>query len=180
MSDAADLLAVRQESKRFIEEVARLPDLGTVLDVGPMRPGGMFGKLPETYVDARALFAAHDYRSLDRVSGGDILADISDPATVPENVADTILLLNVLEHVPAVWRVPLSLWLMLRPNGRVMALTPWRLRLHGPPPDCWRLTDVALRTLYAPPRWELELLEKRGGEALDPAVWVLIARAYAG
>lgn len=177
MSDEADLLAVRQESKRFIEEVARMSDLGTVLDVGPMQPGGVFGRMPETYVDARNLFPC--YYTLDECGSADYLADISDYATVPANVADSILLLNVLEHVPFVWRVPLSLWLMLRPNGRVMVLTPWRLRLHGPSPDCWRLTDMALRTLFAPPRWEIELLEKRGGWGLDPAVWVLIARAYA-
>lgn len=177
MSDYDDLLAVRQESKRFIEDVARLPDLGTVLDVGPMQAGGVFGKMPQTYVDARQLFGA-GYKTMDCQGDADMLADISDPANVPENIAETILLLNVLEHVPAVWRVPLSLWLMLRPNGRAMVLTPWRLRLHGPSPDCWRLTDVALRTLFAPPRWEIELLEKRGGWGLDPAVWVMIVRAY--
>lgn len=181
MNDHDDLLAVRQESKRFIEEVAALPDLGTVLDVGPMQPGGVFGKMPETYVDARKLFGSN-YRALDSIGQADIVADISDPGGITDNfwnIADTILLLNVLEHVPAVWRVPLSLWLMLRPNGRVMVLTPWRLRLHGPAPDCWRLTDEALRTLFAPPRWEIELLEKRGGWSLDPAVWVMIARTYA-
>ncbi len=178
MSDHDDLLAVRLESKRFIEEVADMPDLGDVLDVGPMRPGGVFGKMPETYMDARQLFA--NYKTLDQQGDADYLADISDPGNVPENIADTILLLNVLEHVPFIWRVPLSLWLMLRPNGRVMVLTPWRLRLHGPAPDCWRLTDEALRTLFSPPRWEIELLEKRGGWGLDPAVWVMIARAYAG
>lgn len=177
MFDEVDLLAVRQESKRFIEEVARMSDLGDVLDIGPMQPGGVFGKMPETYVDARSLFAS--YKTLDRQCGGDFVADISDPTSVPENAADSLLLLNVLEHVPAVWRVPLSLWLMLRPNGRVMVLTPWRLRLHGPAPDCWRLTDEALRALFAPPRWEIELLEKRGGWGLDPAVWVMIARTYA-
>lgn len=178
MSDEADLLAVRQESKRFIEEVALMADLGVVVDVGPMQPGGVFGRMPETYVDARTLFP--NYWTLDKTDTCSIVADISDPANVPENIADTILLLNVLEHVPAVWRVPLSLWLMLRPNGRVFILTPWRLRLHGPSPDCWRLTDEALCTLFAPPRWEIELLEKRGGWSLDPAVWVMIARAYAG
>lgn len=177
MSDHDDLLAVRGESRRFIEEVARLPALGRVVDVGPMRPGGVFGKMPQTYVDASSLFA--NYKTLELQRGADYLADISDPAAVPENIADTLLLLNVLEHIPNVWRVPLSLWLMLRPNGRVAILTPWRLRLHGPAPDCWRLTDVALRTLFAPPRWEIELLEKRGGVGLDPAVWVMIARAYA-
>lgn len=177
MSDLDDLLAVRQESKRFIEEVAQLPHLGNVIDVGPMRLGGVFGKMPETYVDASKLFA--NYATLDQCGDVDYLADITDPSSVPANSADTILLLNVLEHVPMVWRVPLGLWLMLRPNGRVMVLTPWRLRLHGPSPDCWRLTDVALRTLFAPPRWEIELLEKRGGWGLDPAVWVMIARAYA-
>lgn len=177
MSDQDDLLAVRQESKRFIEEVARLPDLGDVVDVGPMRLGGVFGKMPQTYVDARLLFAS--YKTLDHNDQGNYIADISDPGNVPENVADTILLLNVLEHVPALWRVPLALWLMLRPNGRIAVLTPWRLRLHGPSPDCWRLTDEALKALFAPPRWEIELLEKRGGWGLDPAVWVMIARAYA-
>lgn len=181
MSDEADLLAVRQESKRFIEEIALLPDLGDVLDVGPMRPGGVFEQMPETYINARSLFA--NYKTLDYTGPADYIVDITDPATVRynfENVADTILLLNVLEHIPAVWFVPLPLWIMLRPNGRVMVLTPWRLRLHGPAPDCWRLTDVALRTLFAPPRWDIEMLEKRGGWGLDPAVWVLIARAYAG
>lgn len=180
MTDHDDLLAVRQESKRFIEEVARMPDLGDVLDVGPMQPGGVFGKMPEMYVDARNLFA--NYKTLDHVGEADYMADISAAKGVTDNfwdIADTILLLNVLEHVPFVWRVPLSLWLMLRPNGRVMVLTPWRLRLHGPAPDCWRLTDEALRTLFAPPRWEIELLEKRGGWSLDPAVWVMIVRAYA-
>lgn len=178
MTDQADLLAVRQESKRFLEQVARLPDLGDVLDVGPMSPGGVFATMPAMYVYARSLFV--NYKTLDYVGQADHIADISDPGNVPDNVADTILLLNVLEHVPFIWRVPTSLWCMLRPNGRVVALTPWRLRLHGPSPDCWRLTDKAYRALFAPPSWEIELLEKRGGTDLDPAVWVMIARAYAG
>lgn len=178
MNDLDDLLAVRRESKCFIEEVARMPGLGMVLDVGPMSPNGVFGRMPEMYVDARRLFG-DNYKTLDYIGDADVLADISDPSTLPHNIADTILLLNVLEHVPFIWRVPLSLWLMLRPNGRVMVLTPWRLRLHGPAPDCWRLTDVALQTLFAPPRWDIEMLEKRGGWGLDPAVWVMTARAYA-
>lgn len=177
LPDESDLLAVRQESRRFIEEVARMPNLGDVLDVGPMRPGGVFERMPETYVDARNLFDS--YATLDKEGDADHIADISDYAAVPFQVADTTLLLNVLEHVPTVWLVPVSAAMMLRPNGRVMVLTPWRLRLHGPAPDCWRLTDVALKTLFAPPRWEIELLEKRGGTGLDPAVWVMIARAYA-
>lgn len=182
MTDESDpyracLLAVRQESKRFLEEVARMPGLGTVLDVGPMRPGGVFDTMPEMYLEALGLFDS--YRTLDISGDADYIADISDPSMSPPSVADSILLLNVLEHVPLVWRVPLGVWHLLRPNGRVFVLTPWRLRLHGPAPDCWRLTDVALRTLFAPPRWEIEMLEKRGGTPLDPAVWVMIARAYA-
>lgn len=179
MTDEIDLLAVRQETKRFIEEVARMPGLGTVLDIGPMRPGHVFDTMPQTYIDARGLFDR--YMTLDISGDADYVADISNIKSVPCCIADTILLLNVLEHIPFVWRVPLSLWLMLRPNGRVMMLTPWRLRLHGPAPDCWRFTDVALRTLFAPitESWKIELLEKRGGTPLDPAVWVMIARAYA-
>lgn len=177
MTDESDLLAVRQETRRFMEEIARMPNLGDMLDVGPMQPGGVFDKMPETYVDARKLFGPN-YRTLDyQGKAAHIVADISDPAHVPRKIADTILLLNVLEHVPIVWTVPVSLGKMLRPSGCVFVLTPWRLRLHGPAPDCWRLTDVALRTLFRPQRWQIELLEKRGGSELDPAVWVMVARA---
>jgi len=167
--DEALLRILREASKRWIEEIAARADLKQpILDVGPMSLSGLsspvFQRMPDTFVDSRALFtgAGHDYKTLDLdpTAGADVSGDFFDAEKLfkKKGAFGTVLLLNSLEHMTKIWEVPRMLRHLLKKGGRAFILTPWNLRFHGPRPDCWRISDDGYRALFAD-LFEIESLE---------------------
>ncbi|HET9729774.1 MAG TPA: methyltransferase domain-containing protein [Acidimicrobiia bacterium] len=72
--------------------------------------------------------------------------DICDPpASVPQY--DVVLCEQVLEHVADPWRAVETLYDLCRPGGAVVVSTPFLIRVHPTPLDCWRFTEDGLRRL---------------------------------
>jgi hypothetical protein len=153
--DEGNLRLLREDTKRFLEEIARRPDLeGPVLEVGPMdRQSAVFRRMPETYIDTAALFRASglEYSSMDTNPdiGADYVCDLLDAErTLDGRTFKTIILLSCIEHIPRVWEVPRALQSVLSRGGRAFILTPWNIRFHGPRPDCWRISDDGYEALF--------------------------------
>jgi SAM-dependent methyltransferase len=87
----------------------------------------------------------------------DEAVDLSRPLPFDDNRFDTIILSDVLEHIP----VPERLWnemaRVLAPNGRIMMNVPFYYWLHEQPHDYYRYTQFAL----------LRFLEISGMEAVE-------------
>ena len=159
------LRILRTATKEFLEGIATRPDImDPVLEVGPMTATGaargVFARMPETFVDSRALFRTVGLEyiglDLDATSGADVVCDFLDAADVLEpGSIGTAILLSTLEHMTRVWEAPHVLERILAPGGRAFLLTPWNLRFHGPRPDCWRISDDGYHALFAE-RFEIE------------------------
>jgi SAM-dependent methyltransferase len=103
--------------------------------------------------------------------------DLSKPLPFDANEFDTVILSDVLEHIPT----PEELWRemhrILRPNGVAFVNTPFYYWVHGEPHDFYRYTCFALERFARQTGFDVVLLKPIGG---SPEVLTdLIARHVA-
>lgn len=93
----------------------------------------------------------------------DLTCDLTQPLPFPDGSFDTILLSDVLEHIPE----PENLWRemqrILRPEGRIILNVPFFYKLHEIPHDYYRYTEFALRRFAAKCNLNVVVLEPMGG-----------------
>jgi SAM-dependent methyltransferase len=77
----------------------------------------------------------------------DLQCDLSEPLPLPDNSFDTIILSDVLEHVPTPELVCNEISRLLAPGGKVLISVPFFYYLHEEPHDYYRYTEYALRRL---------------------------------
>lgn len=89
--------------------------------------------------------------------------DLTDPLPFADNEFDTIILSDVLEHIPS----PESLWAemrrVLRPNGKLIMNVPFFYCLHEKPHDYYRYTEFALQRFAEQAGLDVVHLEPVGG-----------------
>ena len=99
----------------------------------------------------------------DRGSHLDLEADLSQPVPYADASFDTLILSDVLEHVPT----PEALWLemarLLAPGGHVLLNTPFLYGIHEAPHDYARYTEYALRRFALQAGLDVQLLLPIGG-----------------
>lgn len=78
---------------------------------------------------------------------------------------DTVLSLEVLEHLPAPQRCVAEMARVLKPGGRLLLTVPFLQPLHQLPHDFRRYTPRGLRELLDAHGFEVELLQARGNVA---------------
>lgn len=93
----------------------------------------------------------------------DLQADLSTPLPLADRSFDTVILSDVLEHVPE----PRHLWAemarLLRPDGCVLMNVPFLYGLHEVPHDYGRYTSFALRRMADEAGFDVEQLVAAGG-----------------
>jgi SAM-dependent methyltransferase len=78
----------------------------------------------------------------------DCVADILD-LPFGDNAFDSILALEVLEHVPNLRVAAAELYRVLKPSGLCLVSIPFLFRIHGDPYDYQRLTRSGLTELFS-------------------------------
>ncbi len=109
------------------------------------------------------LFYTHDVSNYENVSQ-DFLGDICLKTTIPDELAGTALIFNVLEHVYAPWLAVDELWRVLKPGGTVMGSVPLRTLIHRWDRDYWRFCPDGVAYLFR--RFRLTHLALDGNAAL--------------
>jgi len=89
--------------------------------------------------------------------------DLTKPLPLGDDSFDTILLSDVLEHLPEPGRLLAEVSRLLRPGGKLIGNTPFLYWLHERPHDYFRYTDVALRRLLESAQLEVLSLRAVGG-----------------
>lgn len=115
---------------------------GRVLDVG-------CGHMP---FRSDVLRYADSYEGFDverRKEGVEHVGDVQEMDGVPSGAYDTVLCLEVLEHVPRPDRAVRELARVLRPGGRLILSVPHLSRLHEEPNDFYRYTRYGVERLLA-------------------------------
>lgn len=90
------------------------------------------------------------YRTLDidPLAQTDYIGSIEDLSFLKEEKFDVIIMLSVLEHVENIFAVPQELYNITAPNALIFVNTPFLFKVHGPIPDCWRLSEYGYRALF--------------------------------
>lgn len=126
---------------RFYQSALQTHGTGRLLDLG-------CGKAPlyAAYKEHVTEIICVDWaNTLHRNEHLDLELDLSEPLPFADGEFDTIILSDVLEHIP----VPESLWSemvrILSKNGKIIMNTPFYYCLHERPHDYFRYTEFALR-----------------------------------
>lgn len=132
---------------------------GNLLDLG-------CGKAPlyecyKAYVDH--IVCVDWTHSLHQLAYVDVACNLGRPLPFQDEQFDTIILSDVLEHIPE----PQNLWdeikRIMRPGGKLLISVPFYYWLHESPHDYYRYTEYALRRFARQSGFEILVLEQYGG-----------------
>lgn len=141
---------------------------GTLLDVGcGDRPYASLMKSVDRYYGVEHPGAVMNVEDALRVSFTRLhgLVDtFGDAGEIPflDNIFDSCLCTEVLEHVPDPRVVLQEIHRVLKPGGRVLLTVPFVGELHQTPYDFWRFTPFGLKQLLANAGFETESVRPRG------------------
>ncbi len=93
----------------------------------------------------------------------DHLFDLNQPTTLPDAGFDTILLLDVLEHIAEPRTLTAEVGRLLRPGGKAIFTVPFMYCIHAQPYDFHRYTEYALRYMMEKENLEVLQLDPYGG-----------------
>ncbi|MBI2994534.1 MAG: methyltransferase domain-containing protein [Gammaproteobacteria bacterium] len=150
---AADLTAAFYDSKLPLHCRGRLVDLGC-------------GDVPlyEAYRDLASEIVCVDWAHSQHVGAFvDRLCDLSQPLPFDAGSFDTIILSDVLEHVPEPVRLWSEMARILAPGGKLIMNVPFYYCVHETPHDYYRYTEHALRRSAETVGLGILLLEATGG-----------------
>jgi SAM-dependent methyltransferase len=145
---------------------------GRLLDVGVgERPyANLFGPRVQRYIGLEYPPMADNlspgiWKNLERVRG--IIDVWGDGSALPfaAQTFDTLLALEVLEHVPDPGALVKDFARVLRPGGRLLLSVPFAAPLHQLPYDYQRFTEQGLRTLVERCGLRVEIVQPRGNFA---------------
>jgi SAM-dependent methyltransferase len=132
---------------------------GRVLDLG-------CGNVPfyEAYRDLADSVTCVDWEgSLHGRRHIDLYCDLTQPLPFAGDSFETIILSDVLEHLPEPEKCWLEMNRLLTPGGKVLLNVPFSYRLHEEPHDFYRYTRFALERFAHQSGFEVVRLEPVGG-----------------
>jgi SAM-dependent methyltransferase len=141
---------MRKQADRVCKELSTKTNL-RVLEVGPS--SAAYPESEETTTTAilgptlKAM--GHTYETMDLAGFADYLGNLENLAeAVDFQLFDVIIMLGVIEHVRRPWLLAEELYDSIVPGGCVYINTPFMFKLHGPSPDCWRISPEGFRSLF--------------------------------
>lgn len=89
------------------------------------------------------------YKSLDidPKSSADFIGSVEDLSFMSEKF-DVVVMLSVLEHVENLFAVPEQLSNVSHSKAKLFINTPFMFKIHGPTPDCWRISEYGYKALF--------------------------------
>jgi SAM-dependent methyltransferase len=125
----------------YYEKVIRAHAQGRLLDMG-------CGYVPlyETYRDLVSENICIDWDNITHVNPYlDHIVDLANALPFESCSVDTVLLTDVLEHIPEPMNLICEIARILRPGGKLILGVPFLYWLHEVPHDYYRYTEFALR-----------------------------------
>jgi len=92
-------------------------------------------------------------------------ADIQQLTMIRDEVYDTAISLEVLEHIPAPWLAIDEIYRILKPGGYFLLTVPHLSRLHDVPHDYYRYTRFGIDYLLQRSGFEIISIEEKAGLA---------------
>ena len=112
---------------------ADLPKKALIYDIGSKRARGYsHAKIPE---NARLITV-----DIDAEASPDIVADAHDLHMIPDQSADCVVSMCVLEHCAKPWLVMDEIFRILKPGGKIFIGVPFMFPFHADPIDNYRVS----------------------------------------
>jgi SAM-dependent methyltransferase len=92
-------------------------------------------------------FKATHTLDIDPTTSPTFVADVTKNLDMIEDVYDGIVCCEVLEHVTNPFKAVKNLSKVLKPGGKLYISVPYQFRIHGPLPDCWRISEFGIKAL---------------------------------
>lgn len=108
-------------------------------------------------------------------SGADVVCDFERPLPIESGTYDTVLLINVLEHVFEYRQLLREAARVLRPGGAIVIVVPFLFPYHASPNDFHRYTATALSRALSSTGFESITIVALGS-GVCAARWALIER----
>lgn len=93
----------------------------------------------------------------------DVACDLTKELPFASGSFDTVLMTDVLEHIPTPSHLIGEIYRILRPNGRLLMSTPFMYHLHEEPYDYYRYTEHSLRFLAEQAGYNVLKISSIGG-----------------
>lgn len=93
----------------------------------------------------------------------DIETDINQPLPIENEVFDTVILSDVLEHIRKPEELIAEIFRIMKPNGKFILNIPFFYWLHEQPFDYFRYTQFALRSMLEDAGFKVIKIEPMGG-----------------
>ena len=119
-----------------------LTNVKSILEIGPSdNPKSRFN---ETFNINKSII----YHTLDIIDNGSTYThDITKILENPITKYDLILLSEVLEHTSNPFLVINNIKYLISDVGKIFITFPFNFRLHGPLPDCWRISEFGFKSI---------------------------------
>lgn len=138
-ADAKILKQIRANVSEFLNKI-----IGEkILEVGPR---GEFQHATHTL-------------DIDPCANPTFVADITHDLSFIGQTYDAIVCCEILEHVTNPFKAVKNLTKILQPGGKLYISVPYQFRIHGPLPDCWRISEFGLRALADESNLDIKFLE---------------------
>ncbi|HBI16895.1 MAG TPA: methyltransferase [Candidatus Moranbacteria bacterium] len=161
---------LRDNVTSFLDDCASKYDTGgLLLDIAPQDHAG-----------ARACFKKNKIETLDidPKSNATYIADICsvNKDMLLDDKFDVIVCTEVLEHTLNPFDAIKEIKRILRKDGLAFFSAPFDFRIHGPLPDCWRISEYGWRALLKD-GWEiLEIKTLESDRFLMPIHYTIVAK----
>jgi SAM-dependent methyltransferase len=143
---------MRNQAEKICSELEAAKRTLRVLEIGPST--AVYHESEKDFTTAiigeRLKKAGHAYRTMDLEGDADFIGNVEQLAdALGQGVYfDVIIMLGVIEHVRKPWLVAEQLHKRLHPGGVVYFNTPFLFKVHGPSPDCWRISPAGFESLF--------------------------------
>lgn len=172
--DQIYLKKIRENVDFFLEKQAKIYDIQhyLILDIAPQEHKG-----------AKAFFKKSTIQTLDinPKSKTTYIADIckTNHTIISSQKFDVIVCTEVLEHTLNPFKAVTEIHRILKKEGIILISVPFNFRIHGPLPDCWRISEHGLKALFNKESGfeilELNILETEN-RFLMPIHYTLVAK----
>ena len=138
-------ILLRRHISEFISNSIKIHTNKLILEIGPL------GKSNEE------LCKDNIVETLDICDTANVtyMADITQPNDIPKERFDIIYCLDVLEHTYEPWEGLKQIHMLLKSGGILYLSVPFQFRIHGPIPDCYRISEYGLKYLLQKYNFEI-------------------------
>jgi SAM-dependent methyltransferase len=116
------------------------PKPGVIFDIGSQDINGTY----------KPLFDGWQYHGVDIAMGINVDIIMTDSIPVPDGYADLVISGQTLEHCKNPFALVKEMARILKPNGFMFLIAPFRWTQHRYPIDCWRFLPDGMRCLIEP------------------------------